>query len=148
MASQKSLHKPLIDLKKRISKVQVAQIKFLSEAVLSAAQVGDCEGNLWKIYTCLCNSREHKNRSLHLMLYLLESANCPTVDELSTKSSVTCVIPRLALRKLLVDVTNELNESAEEFIGYAAEDLDINPQKFQTQDAGHREGLLELFKCA
>ena len=84
------------------------------------------------------------------MLYLLESADCPAIDELSTKvkSPVTCVIPRLAVRKLLVDVANELNESAEDFIGYAAEDLKINPQKFQTQDAGHREGLLELFKCA
>ena len=149
MASQRSLHKPLTDLKKRISKVQVAQIEFLSEAVLPAAKVAQCKGKLWEIYTCLCNSHEHKNHSLHLMLYLLESADCP-VDELSTKvtSSVTCVIPKLALRKLLVDIANELNESAEEFIDYAAEDLEINTQKFQTQDAGHREGLLELFKCA
>ena len=145
-----SLQKPLRDLKKRISNVQVAQIEFLSEAVLPAAKVAECKGKLWEIYTCLCNSREHKNHSLHLMLYLLESADCPTLDELSTKvtSSVTCVIPKLALRKLLVDVANELNESAEEFIGYVAEDLEINPQKFQTQDAGHREGLLELFKDA
>ena len=150
MASQRSLHKPLTDLKKQLSKVQVAQIEFLSEAVLPAAKVAECKGKLWEIYTCLCNSREHKNHSLHLMRYILESADCPMLDELSTKvkSSVTCVIPKLALRKLLVDVANELNESAEEFIGYVAEDLEINAQKFQTQDAGHLEGLLELFKCA
>ena len=150
MASQKSLQKPLRDIDKQISNVQVAQIEFLSEAVLPTATVAQCKGNLWEIYTCLCNSREHKRYSLHLMLYLLESADCPAIDELSTKvkSPVTSVIPRLAVRKLLVDVANELNESAEEFIGYAAEDLKINSQKFQTQDAGHRVGLLELFKCA
>ena len=150
MASQTSLQKPLRDLKKQISKVHLAQIEFLSEAVLATATVAQCKGNLWEIYTCLCNSREHKKYPLHLMLYLLESADCPAVHELSTevKSSVKCVIPRLAVRKLLVDVANELNESAEDFIGYAAEDLKINPQKFQTQDAGHRVGLLELFKCA
>ena len=150
MASQKSLHKPLRDIGKQLSKVQLAQIEFLSEAVLPTVTVAQCKGNLWEIYTCLCNSREHKRYSLHLMLYLLESADCPAIDELSTKvkSPVTSVIPRLAVRKLLVDVANELNESAEEFIGYAAEDLKINSQKFQTQDAGHRVGLLELFKCA
>jgi len=135
---------------KQLSYVQVEQIGFLSEAVLPAAKVAQCKGNLWEIYTCLCNSREHKKYSLNLMLYLLESADCPTLDELSTKvtSSVTHVIPKLALRKLLVDVANELSESAEEFIGYVAEDLKVNPQKFQTQDAGHRVGLLELFKDA
>lgn len=150
MASQKSLHKPLRDIGKQLSKVQLAQIEFLSEAVLPTVTVAQCKGNLWEIYTCLCNSREHKRYSLHLMLYLLESADCPAIDELSTKvkSPVTSVIPRLAVRKLLVDVANELNESAEEFIGYAAEDLKINSQKFQTQDAGHRVGLLELFKYA
>ena len=150
MDSQKSLQKPLRDVSKQLSKVQEAQIEFLSEAVLPTAIVAQCKGNLWEIYKCLCNSREHKKNSLHIMLYLLESADCPAIDELSTKvkSPVTCVIPRLAVRKLLVDVANELNESAEDFIGYAAEDLKINPQKFQTQDAGHREGLLELFKCA
>ena len=147
--SMASLQKPLRDCMKQLSNVQVEQIGFLSEAVLPAAKVAQCKGNLWEIYTCLCNSHEHKKISLHLMLYLLESADCP-VDEISTKvkSSITCVIPRLALRKLLVDVANELNESAEELIGYAAEDLKIYPQKFQTQDAGHRVGLLELFKDA
>ena len=150
MDSQKSLQKPLRDISKQLSKVQVAQIEFLSEAVLPTATVAQFKGKLWEIYTCLCNSREHKKNAQHLMLYLLESADCPAIDELSTKvkSPVKCVIPRLAVRKLLVDVANELNESAEDFIGYAAEDLKINSQKFQTQDAGHREGLLELFKCA
>jgi len=146
-----NVRKLLITINRQIPEVERAQTVFLSEAVLPVAKVASCNGNLSDIYECLRNSSEYKDMALHLMIFLLEIVSCPRFSELLPfiKSCVTTPIPKLALRKLLVDVANNLHGSdAQDFIRFAASDLMLNAQSFFTADANHCIGLLELFKCS